>query len=183
MGSTSGRPVGVWLRLADMAARHALHRAARGAHPRLAPRPEDVEPCQPRHARMSRPCFLLAVRRQLPRRGPARGARTGAAGAARPVAARDAAAGPLPVYTPRWLPCHTIQGTAQDTVQALAFTLSRRSPHYTGILSDAQYRHILAHARGTYGTTLDYAQATYDELLRLGIRDGALGRVLTLNTA
>jgi len=83
---------------------------------------------------------------------------------------------PLPVYTPRWLPCRTAQGT----VTALAFTLSRHSPHYTGVLTDMEYQRIFAHASGIYGTTRDYAQATYDGLLRMGIRDGALGRLLGL---
>jgi len=83
---------------------------------------------------------------------------------------------PLAVYEARWLPCQTAQGT----VTALAFTLSRQSPFYTGVLSDAQYRQIFAQARGSYGTTLDYARATYDELQRLGIQDRALGRLMLL---
>lgn len=83
---------------------------------------------------------------------------------------------PTAVYDPRWLPCQTPQGT----VRALAFTLSRRSPNHTGALDEAQLRHIFAHARGRYGTTRDYAQATYDELRRLGIHDRALARLLAL---
>ena len=35
---------------------------------------------------------------------------------------------PTGVYDPRWLPCRTPQGT----VQALGFTLERRSPNYIG---------------------------------------------------
>ncbi len=82
----------------------------------------------------------------------------------------------LGVYDPRWLVCQTAAGP----VRALAFTLSRRSPSHAGVLPDDEYRRIFAQARGIYGTTRDYAQATYDELRRLGIDDRALGRLLAL---
>lgn len=82
----------------------------------------------------------------------------------------------LAVYDPRWLPCQTPQGT----VRALAFTLSRRSPSHAGVLPDDEYRRIFEQATGIYGTTRDYAQATYDELRRLGIHDRALGKLLAL---
>lgn len=78
------------------------------------------------------------------------------------------------VYDPRWLPCETRQGT----VRALAFTLSRKSPSHTGELRPEEYERIFAQARGKFGTTLDYAQATFDELQRMGIHDRALGRLL-----
>jgi glutathione-specific gamma-glutamylcyclotransferase len=81
---------------------------------------------------------------------------------------------PTGVYDPRWLRCSTAQGT----VKALAFTLSRSSPNYCGQLSDAQYTHIFKNAMGRYGSTLDYAQQTYDGLLREGIRDHALAQLL-----
>ena len=80
------------------------------------------------------------------------------------------------VYEPRWLLCHTPQGP----VRALAFTLSRRSASHTGVLTDAQYRQIFATAHGRYGSTLDYARPTYEELARLGIDYQALGRLLAL---
>lgn len=81
---------------------------------------------------------------------------------------------PTGVYDPRWLPCMTPLGT----VRALAFTLSRSSPNHTGELSEDEYRRIFSEACGRYGTTLDYAQATYDGLRRLGIEDRALARLL-----
>jgi glutathione-specific gamma-glutamylcyclotransferase len=81
---------------------------------------------------------------------------------------------PTGVYDPRWLRCATPQGP----VQALAFTLSRNSPNYCGKLSDAQYVQIFKESRGRYGTTLDYAQRTYDALLREGIHDRTLQKVL-----
>jgi cation transport protein ChaC len=78
------------------------------------------------------------------------------------------------VYDPRWLTCHTAAGP----VQALAFTLSRRSGNFTGELDHQQYRHILAHARGRYGSTLDYATQTLHSLREHGIEDAALMRIL-----
>ncbi|HSV51742.1 MAG TPA: gamma-glutamylcyclotransferase [Burkholderiaceae bacterium] len=78
------------------------------------------------------------------------------------------------VYDPRWLHCRTPEGT----VQALAFTLSRASPSYTGELSDAQYRQIFSDSCGKYGTTLDYAQQTLHSLHRHGIDDAALQQLL-----
>ena len=81
------------------------------------------------------------------------------------------------VYDPRWLDCHTPHGK----VQALAFTLSRKSPSHTGVLSDEEYRHIFSKACGCFGSTLDYARLTRDELRRLGIHDRALERLLRLS--
>jgi cation transport protein ChaC len=84
---------------------------------------------------------------------------------------------PTGVYDPRWLRCETPHGA----VAALAFTLSRRSPNYTGPLSPAQYRHIFAHAHGRYGSTHDYALHTYHSLRAHGIRDRELERLLGLS--
>ena len=85
---------------------------------------------------------------------------------------------PLAVYDPRWLTCQTHQGP----VQALAFTLSRHSPSHTGELHEDEYRRIFLRASGRYGTTRDYAQATFDELRRHGIHDRALARLLALSS-
>jgi glutathione-specific gamma-glutamylcyclotransferase len=83
---------------------------------------------------------------------------------------------PGDVYDPRWLHCATPQGN----VSALAFTLSKRSPSYCGELKPEQYRQIFSQACGRYGTTLDYAQRTYESLLAEGIDDHALARLLKL---
>ncbi len=79
------------------------------------------------------------------------------------------------VYDPKWLSCHTGQGA----ITALAFTLSRQSPHHTGNLEPQEYRRIFEQASGIYGTTHDYAQVTFEELRRLGIHDKALQRMLS----
>jgi cation transport protein ChaC len=81
---------------------------------------------------------------------------------------------PNSVYTTRWLQCPTPQGP----VNALAFTLPRSSPSYTGNLSTAQYQHIFQNATGRYGTTLDYAQETFHSLKQQGIHDKALEALL-----
>lgn len=80
------------------------------------------------------------------------------------------------VYDPRWLPCHTAHGR----VNALAFTLSRRSPSHTGVLTPEEYRAIFSEATGIYGTTLDYAHRTLEELRRHNIRDRHLEKLLKL---
>ena len=80
------------------------------------------------------------------------------------------------VYDPKFLDCQTTHGP----VRALAFTLSRKSPNHTGVLSEGDYCRIFATATGIYGTTLDYVQATVDELRRHNIRDRELERLLRL---
>jgi cation transport protein ChaC len=83
---------------------------------------------------------------------------------------------PTGVYDPRWLDCITPGGR----VRALAFTLSRRSPNFTGVLSDAHYRDIFARAVGRYGSSIDYARQTLQELRRHAIHDTALARLVNL---
>jgi glutathione-specific gamma-glutamylcyclotransferase len=81
----------------------------------------------------------------------------------------------LAVYDPRWLVCQTSHGP----IRALAFTLSRKSPSHTGVLTEDEYRSIFAQAAGIYGTSLDYAHRTLEELRRHGIRDRRLERLLS----
>jgi glutathione-specific gamma-glutamylcyclotransferase len=83
---------------------------------------------------------------------------------------------PGDVYDPRWLSC----ATAQGNVNALAFTMAKSNPSYCGTLMPTQYRHIFQQARGRYGTTLDYAQRTYESLMAEGIDDHALAKLLKL---
>jgi glutathione-specific gamma-glutamylcyclotransferase len=82
----------------------------------------------------------------------------------------------LAVYDPRWLTCATTHGP----VRALAFTLSRKSPSHTGVLSEEEYRRIFANSTGKYGTTFDYVHRTLEELRRHNIRDRELERLLKL---
>jgi len=80
------------------------------------------------------------------------------------------------VYTPRWLACRTTQGT----VPALAFTLQRHSDAYLGRLPDDEMLHILRHARGRYGSTLDYLVCTAQALRQRGILDSDIERLMAL---
>ena len=83
---------------------------------------------------------------------------------------------PTGVYDPRWLACRTAQGP----VQALAFTLSRRSPQHTGRLPDAQLLDILRHASGRYGSTLEYLLETAHALRDRGVKDREIERLVAL---
>jgi len=83
---------------------------------------------------------------------------------------------PTGVYDPKWLPCRTPQGP----VQALAFTLSRRSPAHTGRLSDAQMLSVLKDAVGRFGSTRDYLLETASSLRGCGIRDRDIERLVAL---
>ena len=83
---------------------------------------------------------------------------------------------PNGVYDPRWLRCRTAQGD----VTALAFTLSRRSPSFTGRLDDQTMLHILRHAQGRYGSTLDYLVRTAQALREHQMCDRESERLLGL---
>ena len=83
---------------------------------------------------------------------------------------------PNGVYDPRWLRCQTAAGE----VVALAFTLSRRSPSFTGQLDDSELLHILRHARGRYGSTLDYLVSTAQALRHHRMCDRESERLLAL---
>ena len=83
---------------------------------------------------------------------------------------------PNGVYDPRWLRCRTAQGD----VTALAFTLSRRSPNFTGRLDDQAMLQILRHAQGRYGSTLDYLVRTAESLREHRMCDRESDRLLKL---
>ena len=85
---------------------------------------------------------------------------------------------PNAVYEPKWLCCQTLHNGQKNSVTALAFTLSKKSPDHTGELTLDAYKEIFAQASGRYGSTRDYAQLTYDGLRKVGIHDRALGDLL-----
>lgn len=86
---------------------------------------------------------------------------------------------PTGVYDPRWVPCRTPQGA----VRALAFTLDRASPAHSGELTDEEMLDILRHAKGRFGSTLDYLLETAASLRRCGIRDREIERLEKLALA
>ena len=83
---------------------------------------------------------------------------------------------PTGVYDPRWLRCQTAGGD----VMALAFTLSRRSPSFTGRIADPEMLHILRQAQGRYGSTLDYLVRTAEALRQHRMCDRESERLLAL---
>ncbi len=83
---------------------------------------------------------------------------------------------PTGVYDARWLPCRTPQGM----VQAVAFTLSRRSPACLPPLPDAELLSVLRHASGRYGSTLSYLAETAHALKTHGVRDREIERLMKL---
>ena len=83
---------------------------------------------------------------------------------------------PNGVYDPRWLRCSTVGGE----VMALAFTLSRRSPNFTGRIDDPAMLAILRHASGRYGSTLDYLVRTAESLCHHRMCDRESARLLAL---
>jgi cation transport protein ChaC len=83
---------------------------------------------------------------------------------------------PTGVYDARLMPCRTPGGT----VLALAFTLSRRSKSCLPRLEDEAMLHILRHARGRYGSTLDYLADTAHALRARQVRDQEIERLMAL---
>lgn len=83
---------------------------------------------------------------------------------------------PNAVYDPRWLPVQTPKGT----VPALAFTLNRRSEAWTGPIDDERMVHILRHAHGRFGSTLEYLARTARALRAHGIHDAEIERLMAL---
>lgn len=83
---------------------------------------------------------------------------------------------PTGVYDPRWLRCQTAGGE----VMALAFTLSRRSPAFTGRIADADMLRILQQAQGRYGSTLDYLVRTAEALRHHRMCDRESERLVAL---
>jgi cation transport protein ChaC len=65
-------------------------------------------------------------------------------------------------------------------VLALAFTLSRRSEACLPRLPDSEVLHILRHARGRYGSTLDYLAETAAALRERGVHDREIERLMAL---
>jgi cation transport protein ChaC len=65
-------------------------------------------------------------------------------------------------------------------VLALAFTLSRRSEACLPRLPDEEVLHILRHAQGRYGSTLDYLAETATALRERGVRDREIERLMAL---
>ncbi len=60
---------------------------------------------------------------------------------------------------------------------------ARRSEACTGRLSDEQVLHVLRHARGRYGSTLQYLVSTAQALRERRLRDREIERLMRLAQA
>lgn len=83
---------------------------------------------------------------------------------------------PTGAYDPRLLNCQTAQGP----VTALTFTLNRRSDSCLARLPDDKMVHILRHASGRFGSTLDYLARTALALREQGLHDREIERLMVL---
>lgn len=79
-------------------------------------------------------------------------------------------------YAGRWLQARRLDG--RGSVRALAFVVVRSGRNYCGGMSEAELLHVLATARGIYGSSLDYLQRTVQALRADGLRDPHLERLL-----
>ena len=80
------------------------------------------------------------------------------------------------VYDPRLLEASTPSGA----VRAMTFTLSRRSPACLPPLEEGRLLDVLRHARGRFGTTLEYLALTAHALRERGIADREIERLMGL---
>lgn len=86
---------------------------------------------------------------------------------------------PSASYIPRWLNCHTAQGT----VQGLVFTMDRRLDGYVPGLPIDEIIPIVRRSHGRYGACSDYVLQTAEALERVGILDRKLRAIARrLNT-
>jgi cation transport protein ChaC len=81
---------------------------------------------------------------------------------------------------PTWIRVMTAD---RRVVRALAFTISRRSPVYSGRLSDGATAEILAKAVGHLGSGAEYLYQTVAHLEACGIHDSHLWRLQKLVAA
>lgn len=77
---------------------------------------------------------------------------------------------PSAAYIPRWLGCHTEQGT----VPGLVFTMNRQGPGYAAGLALEQIVAAVRQGHGRYGACIDYVLQTAQALDQAGIPDQGL---------
>lgn len=76
-------------------------------------------------------------------------------------------------YMPRWVNAEL----GDRHVRAIAFTVNRSKPGYTGRMSDEQIIEVAAHAVGHYGSCADYLTQTARSLEAQGLPDRRLSRL------
>ena len=78
-------------------------------------------------------------------------------------------------YRPRWVSVRGADGLPFG--HAIAFTINRAAPQYTGTITEAETVDRLARAAGTLGSSADYLFQTRDGLRALGITDRRIERL------
>ena len=79
-------------------------------------------------------------------------------------------------YAARWLSARRLDGAG--SVRALSFVVVPQGQNYCGHLDEQALLEILSHARGIYGSSLEYLQRTVAALHADGLRDPHLERLL-----
>lgn len=78
-------------------------------------------------------------------------------------------------YVPRVMAIETAKGPQK----AIAFTINKNSYRYAHNLSEERITHILATAKGEFGSSADYLRRTVSELRAAGIHDRTLERLFS----
>ncbi len=78
------------------------------------------------------------------------------------------------VYQPRWVRAYLSRGA----VDAIAFAMNTSHQRYTGDIPAERMVRALATASGRLGSSYDYLASTVAQLDELGVRDGAMHRLL-----
>ncbi len=87
---------------------------------------------------------------------------------------------PMLAYAARLLPVRLDDGRR---IEALTFVAKRGHPQYVEGLAPEQAAALVAHARGSFGSALDYLRNVVAHLDTFGIADGPLHKVLALAEA
>jgi glutathione-specific gamma-glutamylcyclotransferase len=77
-------------------------------------------------------------------------------------------------YVPKWLRAKGVQGE----IRVLAFAANRRADNYVGGLSEEETARLLTTGTGFLGSNLDYLVRTHDDLVRNGINDRTVDRLM-----
>ncbi|MDX2102984.1 MAG: gamma-glutamylcyclotransferase [Alphaproteobacteria bacterium] len=77
-------------------------------------------------------------------------------------------------YHPRWVSAVSPAGR----LTAIAFTMNRTHPNYAGRLTDEEIAHVIATARGRFGTCAEYLFDTHRHLVEIGLVDPRIARLV-----
>ena len=160
-------PLGVRLRLADLAAGLRIRRAAAGQHRRHASVAVHLFVRSSRHAGTARPRARPRFRRRLPRHRLSGGSE--ASGRRRSTIC--AAASRPRRSTGSWCAASGSKAQPDRRVEALCYAVDRGHPQYAGRLTHERQLHIVRQGHGRSGNNRDYVLETVKSLEALNILD------------